>query len=273
MDLIGTLYGLLSAGLDPITVLVAYWLVVDPAQQRADAEGLSTDAVANAGTWLGVGALVVGRLAYAAPDWPTFVRYPLDLLRVQNGVSFYGGLVGGLIVLGWYARRGRLPLARALDLFAPYLAVGVAAYRVGCLVRGDCFGAAAPPPFGVVFPGLTQPRYPAELYEAVLVLGLAALLFYLRERPRVPATLGLAFLILYPLVRAGVDVARINLNGWPTGNQVASLAVAVVAAVLLAMRIGRGSAQSIVEFRPSNRAAFLPPEGDMRHTRHTSEGG
>lgn len=266
MGLIEGLFGLLLAAVDPLTALVAYWLVVDLARRRADAEGLSTDAVADAGTWLGVGALVVGRLAYVAPDWPGYVRYPFDLVRVQDGVSFYGGLIGGIVVLGWYAWRVRLPLARALDLFAPYLGVGVAAYRVGCLVRGDCFGAAAPPPLGVVFPGLTQPRYPAELYEALLVLGLAALLFQLRERPHAPGTLGLTFLIVYPLLRAGVDVTRINVGGSPTGDQVVSLAVAAVATVLLATRIGRGSARPAVGFGSSNHTAFLPPEGDVRPT-------
>ena len=105
MGLTEGLFGLVLSALGPLTVLVAYWLVTDLARRRADAEGLPPEAVADAGTWLGGGALVVGWPVYVAPDWPTFVLYPLDLVRVQDGVSFYGALVGGLVVLPWYARR------------------------------------------------------------------------------------------------------------------------------------------------------------------------
>lgn len=242
MEILWAVIGRLVAGRDLVILLLAYWLVTALAKRRAPAEGLAPEWVGDAAFWLGLGAVVGARLASLLPVWPVYLRYPLDLLRIDAGLSFYGAVVGTLAVAAWCAWRHRLPLGRTADLFAPYLALGVAFQRAGCLVRGDCFGAVAPPPLGLVFPGFAQPRYPAELYEAVLALGLCGLLLLWRERRRFPGELGLAFLIGYPLLRAGVDFFRINLGGWPTVDQLVSLTVAAAAAAVWLWRSRRGGA-------------------------------
>lgn len=256
MDLLGRLFGLILSASDVLLLLGAYWLVTGLAKRRAAAERLLPDQINDSSFWLGLGAVVGARLVYIAPTWPAFLRNPLDLLRVQTGLSFYGAVIGTLIVAGWLARRGRLPLARTADLYAPYLALGLALYRAGCLVRGDCFGAQAPAPLGVVFPGLTQPRYPAELYEAILALGLCGLLLWWRSRRRFPGEVGLAFLTVYPLLRAAVDLSRINLGGWPSPDQLISVGFATAAGLTWAARARREG--------PSSKGPLLMAAGPPR---------
>ncbi len=241
MELILWLLDRLPAVSDLLTLFAAAWLVTWLATRRAPAEGLARERIDDAAFWLGLGALVGARLGYILPDAPTYLRYPLDLVRIQSGLSFHSAVAGALAVAGWFAWRGRLPLGPMADLFAPYLALGIALQRVGCLIRGDCFGALAPPPFGIIFPGLSQPRYPAELYEAVLALGLFGLLRLWRKRRRFPGELGLAFLVAYPLLRAGVDFFRINLGGWPTQDQLMSLGIVAVAGAVWAWRVRTGA--------------------------------
>jgi phosphatidylglycerol:prolipoprotein diacylglycerol transferase len=241
VELIWGVLGLLRAAGDLLVLLAAYWLVSELAKRRAPAEGLAPEEVADAAFWLGLGALVGARTVHVLPTWPMYLRYPLDLVRVQGGLSFYGAVAGALAVAGWFAWRRRLPVGRTADLFAPYLALGIAFQRAGCLVRGDCFGALAPPPLGLVFPGFTQPRYPAELYEAALALGLFGLLLVRRDRRRFSGELGLLFLIGYPLLRAAVDFARINLGGWPTTDQAVSVLVAAAAAAAWGWRSRDGA--------------------------------
>lgn len=65
----------------------------------------------------------------------------------------------------------------------------------------------------------------------MLVLGLASFLLRWRAAPHQPGDLGFAFLVAYPILRAGVDLVRINLSGWPSPDQVASLAVSSLAAL------------------------------------------
>ena len=169
MDLILALIGRLLAASNLLILLVTYWLVTGLAGRRASAVGLSRTELDEVTFWLALAAVVGARLAVVLPTWSIYLRYPLDLVRIQNGLSFYGAVAGVLVIAGWLAWRRHLKVGPAVDLFAPYLALGLAVQRTGCVVRSDCFGAVAPPPWGIVFPGLTQPRYPAELVEAVLL--------------------------------------------------------------------------------------------------------
>lgn len=231
MDLIWGILGLVMAARDILVLYAAYWVATDMAKRHASAVGLDPEVVADAAYWLAIGALVGGRLAYIAPAWSIYARYPLDILRLQSGLSFYGAVAGAAVVAVWLLVRTALPLARIGDILAPYVALGIGVQRAGCVVRGDCFGAIAPEPLGIVFPGLTQPRYPAELYEAILALGLFVLLTIWHRRRRFDGELILKLLIVYPLARAFVDLFRINLEGLPTADQVISVGIAAASGV------------------------------------------
>ena len=231
MDLLVTALGYLFAASDLLVLYAAYWITSTLVRQRAADEHFSADLISDIAFWVALGAIVGGRLVYVAPYWPLYVRYPIDILRIQTGLSFHGALVGGFTVLFWLARSRQFSFARASDLIAPFLLMGIAVQRLGCLVRGDCFGAVAPEFLGAILPGPGLPRYPAELFEIMLVLGVAAVLLRWRSAPHRPGDLGFALLVAYPLIRAGVDLVHINLSGWPSPEQVASLVVSFFAAV------------------------------------------
>lgn len=233
MDLIWGILGLVMAARDILVLYAAYWVATEMAKRHASADGLDPEVVADVAYWLAIGALVGGRLAYIAPAWSIYARYPLDILRLQSGLSFYGAVGGATVVAVWLLVRTALPLARIGDVLAPYIALGIGVQRAGCVVRGDCFGAIAPEPLGVVFPGLTQPRYPAELYEAILALGLFVLLTIWHRHRRFDGELVLALLTVYLLTRAFVDLFRINLDGIPTPDQVISVCIAAATGVTL----------------------------------------
>lgn len=233
MEIVWWILGLVLVARDLIVLYAAYWLATELAKRHAPAAGLSAEIVADVAYWLAIGTLVGARLVYIAPAWSTYLRYPLDILRLQSGLSFYGALGGAAVVAIWLGMRTSLPLGQIGDLLAPYVALGIAVQRAGCVLRGDCFGAIAPPPLGLVFPGFTQPRYPAELYEAALTLGLFALLsIWLRHR-RFEGEIVMALLTIYLPLRAFANLFRINLDGVPTLDQIVSLGLAAAAGVTL----------------------------------------
>ena len=214
-----------------LTLLAAYGVVVWFLEREADnTSGPAVD-LGSLTTWLGLGALIGGRLGFALPNASVYLRFPLDLLYVTTGLSFYGGLVGLLLAGLWFSRRHGLSLGVVLDLCAPTTVLGIAVYRLACLVRGDCGGAVADPPLGIVFPGASVPRYPVEIWEGVLALALFGLLYRLRSRWGAGA-LALSALVVYPLLRAGVAVFRLNLDGWPTPDQTLSLLTAALAGLV-----------------------------------------
>lgn len=222
-----------------LTLLAAYGVGVWFLEREADnIPGPAVD-LGSLTTWLGLGALIGGRLGFAFPNASVYLRFPLDLLYITTGLSFYGGLVGVLLAALWFSRRHGLSLGVLLDLSAPATLLGIAVYRLTCLVRGDCGGAVAASPWGVVFPGASVPRYPVEIWEGLLALALFGLLYRWRGRWRAGA-LALSALIVYPLMRASIALFRLNLDGWLTSDQTLSLLTAALAGLVWLWR-GRGT--------------------------------
>lgn len=237
MSLLQTLLERLSAAGQLITLLAAYSVAVWLIESEAQAEDGPPLDLGPLTTWLGLGALVGARLGFALPHWPVYVRYPLDLLYMTTGLSFFGGLVGVLLAAIWFSRRHGVALSRLLDLVTPAAVLGVAAYRLACIVRGDCGGALADPPLGLVLPGASVPRYPVEIWEGLLSLALFSLLVWQRGWRGVPGRLALVALVVYPLLRAGADLFRLNLGGWPTSDQRLSLLTAALAGLVWLWRL------------------------------------
>jgi len=236
--------GLLNS-LDFLVAVGLFWGVGWLAHRRLTRQGMPPGVLADAQFWAGVGALVLGRLFHLAPQGFLLLRYPLDFLQVNGGLSLYGAMAGALLGGAWVLRRARLPLAPVADGWALFAPLGISLYRLSCLGTGTCFGNPGPPPLAVRFPGLVGPRYPSELYEGLLALLLFGLLARLAERGPRPGTLTLAFLGGYGLVRALVDLTRIRLgSAWGASDVLLSLAVAGMAGALwLALRPRRARAQ------------------------------
>ena len=210
-----------------------FWGVGWLARRRLARQGMPDAVLADVQFWAMAGALVVGRLFFVVPQGALVLRYPLDFLRVNAGLSLYGAMVGAFLGGVWVLRRARLPLAPVADAWALFAPLGIALYRLACLWTGACFGNQAPPPLGVRFPGLVGPRYPSELYEGLLALALFGGLALLAERRPRPGTVALAFLGGYGLLRALVDLTRIRLgSAWGASDIALSLGVAGLAGLL-----------------------------------------
>jgi phosphatidylglycerol:prolipoprotein diacylglycerol transferase len=242
--LLHRLVNALLANLDLIILFLAFSLMTQLARRRATRLGLPAQRIADLSLWLAVGAVAGGRLAYILPQVGTYLSYPLDLIRINSGMYFYGALLGGLLVIWIYTTRNQLNFWLVTDLYAVYTPLAIALYRFGCLITNQCYGRLAAPPLGVIFPGQSQPRYPSELYEGLLALLLFAV-FLGSEKGRT-GQLSLSFLIAYPLLRAVVDFSRFNPGSvWPSPDQLLSLAVALGAGVLIVLRMRQGDRREV----------------------------
>lgn len=232
MSIVSGLIDRLLAASELITLLISFGLALWLAERRALRLGLDPALISQMGFGLGLGALAGGRLAYILADWRTYARYPFDILLVQGGLSLWGAILGGGLVLAWYARRRGLTPGALADGFAFPLAVGSVAYSLLCIVRGDCAGAVGAPPLAMVLPGYSLPRYPVELYVAALTAALAALLAYREPRRRFSGEVALLFLSGYAVLRFTTDFLRIHFGAWPTPEQAAAAVVAVGAGIV-----------------------------------------
>ncbi|MBU4201294.1 MAG: prolipoprotein diacylglyceryl transferase [Verrucomicrobia bacterium] len=170
-------------------------------------EGRPAAFVSDLGCWIIIGAIVGARLAYVLANWPAFAAAPGMILRLdQGGLIYYGGFVGAVLLGIVYARVKREPLWPLADFVATALPLGHAIGRIGCFLNGCCYGSLTAVPWGVSVDGIL--RHPVQLYEAAGNLILYTLMLFLyRRRPR-DGRLFALYLILYPLIRLGVEYFR-----------------------------------------------------------------
>ena len=189
---------------------------------------------------------VLGGLAGAKLIWAIEFHNTapfLDLVLSRGGLSWFGGLAGGLTAGLTTLRRYRVPLVRGLAAASPGLALGHAIGRIGCFMVGDDYGRPSTLPWAVAFPkGLPPtdvPVHPTQLYEAIPLAVLAWLLIRWR-RHNTPDVVVLArYLMLAGAIRFAVEFLRVNavVLGPFTLAQLWSMAL-VVAGAALALRPG-----------------------------------
>ena len=138
----------------------------------------------------------------------------LQLLFSRGGLSWFGGLVGGIVagltVMAWR----RLPVIRVLSAATPALAIGHAIGRIGCFLVGDDYGRPTSLPWAVAFPQGLPPTvvrvHPTQLYEAMVLVPIAWMLFRLRrERADDRFVLG-CYLVVTSVVRFLIEFIRVN---------------------------------------------------------------
>ena len=158
--------------------------------------------------WIMIGGVVGARVAYVCANLDYFLARPVEILRVdQGGLIYYGGLVGGVLSVVLFAAFRRQNAADLFDFVATALPLGHALGRVGCFLNGCCYGLPAPPPWGVNVHGESQ--VPVQLYEAVLNVGIYALLLHAyRHRGDRYGRVTALYLLTYPAVRFFLEFLR-----------------------------------------------------------------
>ena len=243
-------YGILVA----VSVLIAVSIALAGVRRA----GLPPGLVEDASLWAGASALAGGRILYVLQnELPEVAAHPLHLFAVwHGGLSFYGGLVAGLLGLAMWARRRGVGFGRVADIAAPAAAAGQAVGHLGCLIGGDSYGLPTAGPIGVVYSSpnamapLGNPLVPTQLYEAVGLGLLAAALWLGRDRlERLgPGATAAAYLLGNAAIRFGLFFLRddlVVLAGLKVAQLFAvAIAIAGIAwlAVLARRRLAPGAA-------------------------------
>jgi len=227
-----------------VAALVGLWLF----RRELRLSGLPIDAT-DAGIIGVIGGLLGAKLLWTvehASEAPIS-----DLLFSRGGLSWYGGLIGGvgaglacIVLKGW-------PVVRTLSAATPSLAFGHLLGRIGCFLVGDDYGTPSNLPWAVAFPeGLpptTVPVHPTQLYEAV-GLGVLGWLVLRWRRSRVPDRIILGrYLVGAGLLRFVIEFIRVNQRvafGLSTAHLVSLAALAVGTGMLVVSQPARRTVSS-----------------------------
>lgn len=224
-------YGLMVA----LATLAGVFVAARIAHRRGLRQELCVDTV----IWSLILGIIGARVLYIILNWNVYAADPLSMLRVYNGgLSYLGGLVFGTATILVFAYRAGVHPVALIDAMTPSAAIGYAIGRIGCFLNGCCYGSPCSLPWGVRFPGQSEPHHPSQLYSSLSGLLLFVLLWRLGRRVTRRGVMAAVWFGGYGIYRFLVEFTRAGstaeLGLWGlTQAQWASLVLTGSAAVWL----------------------------------------
>lgn len=161
--------------------------------------------------YIAISALVGGTLGAKIPIWimnlPLIIAHP-SLSSILSGRTIVGGLAGGMLTAYLVKRKLKIKTKRG-NVFAPSVAIGIAIGRIGCFLRGCCYGLPTNLPVGVNF-GDGILRHPTQLYESLFALALFVYFQFYYPRPAVPGEMFRKLMVYYFVFRFFEEFIRYN---------------------------------------------------------------
>ena len=195
--------------------LASWWIV----GKRFEEHGMDPELSSTIVLYAAIGGIMGAKLYYAVDVG--LVRGEGDFLGKllsRGGITWYGGLLGGILCTTIGTRIHEIPtrlVASAVAAAAPF---GQALGRVGCFLVGDDYGARTEGWWAVAFPkGAPQTIDPVsgevfsvhatQLYEVAWLVPVG--LFLWSRRKRSNCLFG-EYLMLAAIGRFGVEFVRVN---------------------------------------------------------------
>ncbi|MBI3181072.1 MAG: prolipoprotein diacylglyceryl transferase [Myxococcales bacterium] len=159
-------------------------------------------------TWAIVGGLLGAHLLHVLGYHPELLAKegPVVLLRVWDGLSSMGGVLGALAGIILFFRRNRIELRPYLNALAVGATPGWAVARIGCFFAHDHPGVLTSFPLAVAYPG--GARHDLGLYDALVLAVLCVALYSLARKRRPPGFLMGVLAIGYSVPRFFLDFLR-----------------------------------------------------------------
>ncbi len=197
--------------------------------------GIPAERLLDLGLYVLVGALIGARVLWVliTPDAGPLFDFGSVMAAGLGGLSFHGGLIGGLITGSVYILLARLSYWRVADSVAPGLALGYAITRIGCFLNGCCSGKEADLPWAVTFPHAAHAVHPTQLYASLIAFGMFGILLLLARGHGLgrAGRLFMVFLALEGVERFVMEIYRVpdpNFTGAVTPAQFVSVILVIL---------------------------------------------
>ena len=208
------------------------------AKSEASRQNMVPERILDLSLCLAISGILGARLLYILQNLRFYIRNPGEILMLyKGGLSFYGGFILAVICAIIFLRRGRLPLLKTLDIIVPYLALGQAIGRIGCLLNSCCYGRATDSLFGVYFPGEVFARHPTQIYSSLSLLSIFVILRILQaKKVKIPGQIFLLYCLLYSAIRFSIEYLRgdnLRILANLTIHQLISIGIFVISGLFL----------------------------------------
>ncbi|WNG32550.1 prolipoprotein diacylglyceryl transferase [Archangium violaceum] len=195
--------------IEPFGIFVALGILLAARllSRQAEREGLDSTPLQDYAPWgVGVG-VVVGHLFHLFAYHPEELsKSPFQIIKVWDGLSSFGGLIGGILAAVVFFRVRKLRFRDYADAFALSVAPGWAVARLGCFAVHDHPGVRTDFFLAVNFPG--GPRHDLGMYDALFLFAISGLLWSLRNAGKLRGKLLPLLSLLYAFGRFFFDSLR-----------------------------------------------------------------
>ncbi|MBU3190357.1 prolipoprotein diacylglyceryl transferase [Clostridium bowmanii] len=155
-----------------------------------------------------VGGTIGAKLPLIFMYWDKINSNANSLNAVLQGRTIVGGLIGGMVSILIAKRIFNIKERMGNQLAIP-IAVAMAIGRVGCVLRGCCYGKETYLPWGIDF-GDHILRHPTQIYEIIFDLAMAIYLSIRKRKGVRPGQLYSIFLNGYLSFRFFLEFIRVE---------------------------------------------------------------
>ena len=202
------------------------------------------------------GLLLGGRLGHVwLYEWGYYQDHLGEIWQLwRGGMSFHGALIGGALMVTWYAKRYAMSFFVLSDMIVLFIPIGILLGRIGNFLNNELWGKSEAilgfslPTMAIKTEDILMDshlieRVPIQLYEALCNgLLLFMLLWFMSYNKLQRGTLTITFLLYYGTVRAVLecfkpaDISSGYILGIFTLGQLLSLAMIAYGGYLLYKR-------------------------------------
>ncbi len=149
-------------------LILAIIIGVAASALQARREGLNPWLIIECSLVTAVTGLIGARLLYVFLNREFYSIHPERIYLLHlTGLSFYGAFLGGALAVYLWSRLRKQSFVKIADLLSPYLILGYAITRIGCLLSGCCYGKVSGVCWAVVIPRVDNLyRHPVQLYAS-----------------------------------------------------------------------------------------------------------
>lgn len=220
-----------------ILVMIAILVGNRVVRSRSAGFGVEAGSAQKAVLWVVIGGFLGAHLFDVFVYHPArLAADPLLIIKLNIGLSSFGGFLGGFAGALLFAKRHGVKLADLMDLLSLGFIAGWPIGRLGCTLAHDHPGSYSDFFLAVAYPG--GARHDLGFYEFLFALVILILFEMLRRKKLPKGSLFLMLVIVYTPVRFFLDFLRIDDVRYLslTPAQFASI-IFFVAALLLFIRL------------------------------------
>ena len=213
-----------------VAYLVAYGISLSEFRRKGISESLC-DIFFIAAIIGGIGGAKILFL-YQNATLSEFISDPLKYLA--SGITFYGGLIGGIILFILTARWKKVSFWLISDLATPGLVLAYAVGRIGCFLVGDDYGTQTNVPWAMSFPNGSPPTtekvHPTQLYDTLLMFLTFAIIWKIRKKKLPTGSLFAVTLVILGIERFFIEFIRTTTPSFIPGlTQAQLISIGIVA--------------------------------------------